>query len=91
MAKYDSKRIKAIVGSDLLTHEGRLEALQEIARVCMEGVVSEVVVQKTGTIEPAIRQDPTTAIAAIRTIASLQDNQDERPTEFIVNILETNP
>jgi len=91
MGKYDTKRVKAIVGNDLLTHEGRLHALRDIARLCIEGYVNEVVIQKTGTIEPAIRQDPATAIAAIRAIATLQDSQDDSQTEFVVNIMEARP
>lgn len=90
MARGNSKRIKAIIENDLLTHDGRLSALQDIARMCIEGYINEVVIQKTGTIEPAIKQDPATAISAIRAIDALQ-TEDSAGVSFVVNILESNP
>jgi len=69
--KYITANIKLMLEQDLLTGPGRLIALQEIARIAMAGYVREVVVQKTGQIEPALVQDPATAIAAIRAIDSL--------------------
>ena len=71
MKKYITPNIKLMLEQDLLTGPGRLIALQEIARIAMAGYVREVVVQKTGQIEPALVQDPATAIAAIRAIDSL--------------------
>lgn len=75
--RYRTKRVLEILNADLLTNEGRLSALSNIAKLCVDGYVREVVNQKTGEIEPALIQDPATAISAIREISRLDNGSDD--------------
>lgn len=61
------------LSQDLKTNEGRIDALIEIANLCLTGVYKSVVVQKTGTVEIVPSQEPQIAINAIKLIAELSE------------------
>jgi hypothetical protein len=74
------QELRNIQNCDLRTREGRIEALIEIANICMDGVLKSVVINKTGEVEIVPSQEPQIAINAIRMIDELSNEDGSQMT-----------